>query len=102
MTKYVDNMCQNFEEKFKVILKAAATPSLDIDAAKKRIDEKARKIKPAEMPGEGELKSKYGQFAASPLMAGLYAARSCRPDLNVAILRLARRITRWTTIDDEM
>ena len=34
-------------------------------------------------------------------MAGLYSARSCRPDLNVAILRLARRITRWTLTDDE-
>ena len=33
-------------------------------------------------------------------MAGLYAARSARPDLNVPILRLARRITKWDVVDD--
>ena len=33
-------------------------------------------------------------------MAGLYSARSCRPDLNVSTLRLARRVTRWNASDD--
>ena len=34
-------------------------------------------------------------------MAGLYSARSCRPDFPVATLRLARRVTRWNLADDE-
>ena len=34
-------------------------------------------------------------------MAGLYSARSCRPDLSVATIRLARRVTKWDASDDE-
>ena len=45
-------------------------------------------------------KAKYGDEAASPIMAGLYSARSCRPDLPVSTLRLAHRVTRWDAPDD--
>ena len=33
-------------------------------------------------------------------MAGLCSARSCRPDVSVPTLRLARRVTRWNVADD--
>ena len=33
-------------------------------------------------------------------MAGLYGARLCRPDEIVATLRLARRVSKWTKLDD--
>ena len=39
-------------------------------------------------------------MAASPLMAGLYGARSCRPDQIIPTLRLTRRLSRWTALDD--
>ena len=42
----------------------------------------------------------YGWMAASPLMAGLYGARSARPDIVIPTLRLTRRIARWTRFDD--
>ena len=88
MTKYMENLCKGFEEKFGIKLKAASTPFID-QIGMKKIAEK------------DEPEARFGQFAASPRMAGLYGARSCRPDLNVAISRMARRITRWTRIDDD-
>ena len=39
---------------------------------------------------------KWGDLAAHFLMKLLYAARMCRPDMMVAITRLASRISKWT------
>ena len=44
--------------------------------------------------------TKYGHMAASPLMSLLYAARCCRPELNTAVTRLARRVSKWSPADD--
>ena len=86
MELYLINMCEKFEEKYKLVLTKYKTPYLDAVEAK-RVE--AKNDPP-----------RFGKEAASPIMAGLYAARSARPDLNVATLRLARRCTRWTCVDD--
>ena len=83
---YINNMCKNLEEKYKLVLTEYKTPYLDAAEAKK--------VEQQNDP------PKFVKEAASPIMAGLYAARSARPDLNVATLRLARRCTRWTCVDD--
>ena len=59
------------------------------------------KVRRLEEEGEAnKTEPKFGDEAASPIMAGLYSARSCRPDLSVPTLRLARRVTRWNVADD--
>ena len=42
----------------------------------------------------------YAKAASSHLMRLLYAARMCRPDLTVAIVRLAAKVTSWNTSHD--
>ena len=71
----------------KVVVKDAETPWLDANAEKRY---------KSELNQEG----KYGFMAASPLMAGLYGARSTRPDLIIPTLRQTRRLSRWTAFDD--
>ena len=42
------------------------------------------------------------ESAASLLMSLLYSARMCRPDLQFAVVFLARFVTRWTVLSDHM
>ena len=87
MPEYFLDIVRRFEERMGVIVKDADTPWLD-DAAAKRYQ--------SEFDQEGV----FGFMAASPLMGGLYGARSARPDLIIPTQRGARRITRWTLYDD--
>ena len=89
MKSYLLDLVGKFEAKYKVRIKEQKTPYLDQSEIKKFLD-----------GNSGDEGPKYGGEAASPLMAGLYAARSTRPDLNVSTLRSARRLTRWTVVDD--
>jgi hypothetical protein len=86
MEQYLQNLVQKFETKHGIKVKPVTTPYLPSAEAKK-VEEKGGK-------------HLYGVDAASPIMAGLYSARSARPDLNVSTLRLARRTTKWTVVDD--
>ena len=42
----------------------------------------------------------YDYMTASPLMSGLYGARSCRPDEIIAAITKSWRINTWTKLDD--
>ena len=86
MEQYLLNLVQKFETKYDTVVKPVTTPYLS-QTEVRRLESK-----------EGE--PLYGREAASPIMAGLFSARSARPDLNVATLRLARRIRRWKLVDD--
>ena len=88
MKSYLLNLVEKFEKQWDVKVKMCKTPYLDPTEERKLLAK------------EAESKPKYGKEAASPIMAGLYAARSTRPDLNVSTLRQARRVTRWTAVDD--
>lgn len=84
---YHEDMVRQIEERMSVQTRPCDTPWLDAGAEKRYADEMKE-------PGL------YGFIAASPLMSGLYTARACRPDEVVQSLRLARRICKWTKLDD--
>ena len=87
MKAYFEDIVNRFEERMGVAVKSVETPWLD-SSAEKRYQQ--------ELNEGGD----YGWMAASPLMAGLYGARSARPDLVIATLQLARRLKKWTKFDD--
>jgi len=89
MKAYLLDLVSKFEVKYNVIVKECKTPYLDATEEKKIVEGSRNDETP-----------RFGNQACSPPMSGLYAARSARPDLNVATLRNARRITRWTIVDD--
>ena len=81
------NIVTKFEITHSVKVKDAATPWIDA-GAEKRLGSKASE------PGL------YASTAASPLMAVLYGARATRPDFMIAVLKGARRVCKWTKLDD--
>ena len=90
MQNYLLSMVAKFETTYKVTVKPQMVPFL-LQSKVKEIQEEAE---------ANGTKAKFGEEAASPRMAGLYSARSCRPDLNVSTLMLARRVTKWNASDD--
>ena len=84
MEKYLTSLVERFETKYQTDVKPQQIPFVSESRVRKLQEE-------AETNGT---KAKYGNEAASPIMAGLYSARSCRPDFSVPTLRLARRVTR--------
>ena len=74
MGDYLKSMVGKFEKKYNTTVKPKHTPFLTEANIKKIKEEAAKK----------GTKAKYGDEAASPIMAGLYSARSCRPGLSVA------------------
>ena len=87
MPDYFEDMVRRFESRMGIEIKPVDTPWLDAGAEKRHKEELSQ-------PG------KYGWVAASPLMSGLYGARSCRPDVIIPTIRGSRRITKWTAFDD--
>ena len=87
MEDYHEALVQRFEERMGIKIHPCDTPFLDAGAERRHAQDMKE-------PG------KFGYMAASPLMGGLYAARSCRPDEIVPTLRLARRLTKWSAYHD--
>lgn len=87
MGAYNEDVVRRFEERMDIKILPVPTPWLDAGAEKR-------------YKAEQEAEGKYGTIAASPLMASLYSARATYPDKIIPILRLARRVHRWTAYDD--
>ena len=87
MKDYFEDIVVRFEERTGETVRPEPTPWLGAGSEKRYEAE-------AEQPG------KHGEIAASPLMAGLYGARSTGPDKMIATLRLARRVHKWSKYDD--
>ena len=90
MEKYLMSLVAKIETKDRINVKPQLIPFVP--------ESKIRKLQ-EEAEANGTT-AEYGDEATSPTMAGLYSARSCRPDLSVPTLRLARRATRWDPSDD--
>ena len=90
MQHYLEALVERFEKKYKTEIKPQQLPFIS--------ESKVRKLE-EEAEANNE-KPKYDDEAASPIMASLYSASSCRPDVSVPTLRLARRVTRWNVADD--
>ena len=90
MKHYLEALVERFEKKCNTNIKTQLLPFIP-ESRVRRLEEEAE---------ANNEKPEVGDEAASPIMAGLFSTRSCRPDVSVPTLRLARRVTRWNVADD--
>eukprot|EP00971_Amphidinium_carterae_P097772 1934644-Amphidinium_carterae.1 len=83
MKGYIDAAVQRFTKEWGQTLQKVSSPYLGED----------------EVECEGQ--PKFGKCASSHIATLLFLARVCRPDLLVAVCRLAKKVSRWEAIDDK-
>ena len=86
MQDYIDNACKRFQAEYGKRLQKVSSPFLP----------------PEEVAKEGNPGGLFARSCASHVATLLFLSRVARPDISVAVQRLCRVVTKWTSTHDLM